>query len=131
MYHHMRLQMGDAREKIEIFEQMERHVKIYPLEEAVSNMEYALFYYPRSLYQIEGSDCYLLVETVRRNSVRRMVATLKERFPESCKGNSPIAWIEAYGRRGKNNKIELDEWRESDWYKEWYGEMEWNTEWIR
>jgi hypothetical protein len=121
MYHYTQLQIGDAYAKNEIFEQMERQVKrANTVENAVGSMEYAFFYYPESPYQISGSMCERLVETLRRSSVQRMVATLKERFPESCKGDSPIAWVEAYGHRSKN---ELDWWKETEWYKKWYVDM--------
>jgi hypothetical protein len=122
MHFYTRLQMGDVLEKVEIFEQMERQVKTYyPVENATSSMRYALFYYPHSPYQIEGHNGDVLLETLRRNSVRRMVTTLQERFPESNKGNSPFAWIDAYGDIGGG---QLDYWKETEWYKKWYADME-------
>jgi hypothetical protein len=118
MYFYTQIQISDVYSKNEIFEHMERQVMgANSVESAVGSMEYALFYYPESPYQISGSMCDNLLETLRRNSVQRMVATLRERFPESCKGNSPIAWVEAYGHRDKK---ELDWWKETEWYKKWY-----------
>jgi len=119
MYYWTNIQIGDAQEKNQVFEWMEKQVReASNVEEAVGSMEYAFFYYPgNSAYQISGSSSEFLVETLRRNSVRRMVATLKERFPESCKGDSPAAWIAAYGDdRGRLAYFTT----ETEWYEKWY-----------
>ena len=119
MYIYTGQQIADIRSKNEVFEDMERQVRgTRDVKEAVGSMEYAFFYYPgNSAYQMSGSNCEFLLETLRRNSVRRMVATLKERFPESCKGDSPAAWIEAYGYdRGRLAYFKT----ETEWYEKWY-----------
>ena len=123
MYYYTLIQIADINAKVRIFEQMENQVKgYYPVENAVDSMAYALYYYPaNSAYQIKGSRGEFLMETLRRNSVQRMVATLKERFPESCKGNSPFAWTEAYA---DPRRTSVDYWRETEWYKKWYADME-------
>jgi len=120
MYHYTVLQVADIRAKNNVFEWSEVGTKkAKRVEDAVGGMEYAFFYYPgNSAWQIAGSQCEILLETLRQNSVRRMIATLNERFPESSKGDSPAAWIEAYG-----DKHRLDSIRESQWYKyykDWY-----------
>jgi hypothetical protein len=121
MYVYTEIQIGDLLAKHEIFEIMEEQVKTAKtIKSAVGSMEYALHYYPSSSgYQITGSRCDILVETLRQRSVLRMVATLEERFPESSMGNSHAAWIEAYG-----DKSNLDAVRESEWYKTWYAPLE-------
>ena len=119
MYIYTGIQIADVRAKNTIFEDMEQQVReASDVEKAVGSMEYAFFYYPgNSAYQISGSNCEFLLETLRRNSVRRMVATLKERFPESCKGDSPAAWIAAYGDDG--GRLAYFK-METEWYVKWY-----------
>jgi len=122
MYFYTLLQVADIWAKNEIFEQMEWQVRTATrVEDAVGSMRYALFYYPGdSAYQISGSECEHLLETLRRNSVHRMVATLKKRFPESNQGNSPIAWIEAYYDRNIRSSM-LGDARNKEWYEKWFG----------
>jgi hypothetical protein len=121
MYHYTVLQVVDILSKNAIFEQMEEQVKTARrVEDAVGSMEYAFYYYPgNSAYQIAGSNCERLLEKLRQNSVRRMAATLNERFPELSEGSSPAAWMETYGNKSRLDALRKD----SKWYKyykDWY-----------
>jgi len=115
------VQLAFIRGQVAVFEYMEEQVKTAKTVEcAVGSMEYAFYYYAGGqLNLIDGTAAETLLETLRRNSVRRMAITLNERFPESSKGDSPAAWMEAYG-----DKSRLDGTRNDDrwykYYKEWY-----------
>ena len=120
MYFYTQVQLAFIRSQVAIFEQMEEQVKTEKtVESAVGSLEYAFYYYAGGqLNLIDGTSAESLLETLRRNSVRRMAITLNERFPELSKGDSPAAWMDAYGDKSK-----LDHTRNSEYYrfyKDWY-----------
>jgi len=116
-YYYTNLQIADIREKVSVFEQMEEQViDAKTPEESLGSFEYALFYYPSdSAYQIKGSKGELLLETLRYNSVCRMIRTLQQKYPEDKDKDTPIAWIKSYGTAWRVEGIEKDEW-----YRKWY-----------
>jgi len=124
MYIHTAVQLAFIPGHITIFEEAEEHAKtVESVEEAVGCIVGILIYYPGGQFKmIDNTPCESLLETLRRNSVKRIVAVLKERFPESNKGDSPAAWIEAYG--DNNDKLTLNAMRASEWYKKWYACLE-------
>ena len=118
MYLYTQVQLVVINSHVAIYEEMEEKVKTeMNVKKAVEYMEYALYYYypGGQLNLIGGTTAENLLETLRRNSVNRMVHTLNERFPLQSKGDSLAAWIEAYG-----NKHNLDIAKETEWYKKWY-----------
>ena len=116
MYQWSKLQIADIYAKANIFEGMEEQVLgSTSVESAVHSLRYALLYYPHSPFQIKGSTGDILIETLRRNSVKRMITTLKNKFPrESHRGNSPAQWL-AIIDDNLAKKLEQDEW-----YQTWY-----------
>jgi len=121
MYNYTEYQILSIQAQVRQFESAEMGLKtVERVKDAVGGLEYAFYYYPGGhANMFEGTEAEHLLETLRRNSVRRMVTTLNERFPESAKGDSPAAWIEAYG-----DKHKLDGWRKTEWYKKWYACLE-------
>ena len=116
MYQWSKEQMADIYCKAEIFTQMEEQV-LYATskKDAVDSFRYALLYYPHSPFQIRDSLGDRLIETLRRDSVRRMIRTLKTKFPEETQyGNSPAKWLTVIDDR-LAKEVEQDEW-----YQTWY-----------
>jgi hypothetical protein len=116
MYQWSKLQIADIYEKTGIFEQMEEQIlKSTSVEHAIHSFRYALLYYPHSPFQIRESLGDRLLETLRRNSVKRMITTLKTKFPEEAeRGNSPAKWLAI------NDDILAKEVEQMEWYQTWY-----------
>ena len=123
----IRVHVGYIQMQVDLFEQMEEQVKDpeRDVRNAVGSMEYALITSPVIVWPFIDPGCTILLETLRRNSIQRMVATLRTRFPEFDKGDSPGVWLDAYGY----GNIDMDYIKTSNsdfskWYREWYGDME-------
>jgi hypothetical protein len=115
MYFYTIFQTGLILGRYTIFVEMEEQVKTSKTVQcAVGSMEYAFYYYVE-MDVTKYSYCDLLLETLRRDSIQRMVSTMQDRFPESNQGEAPASWMEVYG-----DKLKIDETKETVWYKKWY-----------
>ena len=124
MYIHTEVQLAFIPGQVKVFEEAEEYAKtVESVEKAVGCIVGVLIYYPGGQFKmLDNTPCESLLETLRRNSVKRIVTTLQERFPKSNKGDSPAAWIEAYGN--DNDKRTLNAMQTSEWYEKWYACLE-------
>lgn len=92
----LKIRMIMAREQAGIIEDMRLMALEGDRYKSAGALDYAVHYYPSGTKQVTGSHLDHLVEQLRSNAVREIIAGLKSKTGEDL-GEQPDAWIRKYG----------------------------------